>query len=67
MVGWNYKSFLMFYDVLGNINSKMTMVKYIEILNEYVRPLLIEGHNFILEENGDSGHEIKDNNNIVQQ
>ena len=57
----------MFYDVSGNINSKMTMAKYIEIFDEYVRSLLIENHDFILEENDDSDHEVKDNNNIVQQ
>ena len=57
----------MFYDVSDNINSKMTITKYIEILDEYVRSLLIENHNFILEENDDSDHEIKNNNNIVQQ
>ena len=67
MVGWNYKSPLVFYDVPGNTNGKMTMAKYIEILDEFVRPLLIEGRDFILEEDGDSGHGVKDNNNIVRQ
>ena len=55
----------MFYDVSDNINSKMIMMKYIEIFDEFVRSLLIENHDFILEENDDSDHEVKNNNNII--
>ena len=67
MIGWNYKSLLVFYDIPGNTNGKMTMAKYVQILDEYVKPLLIEGCDFILEEDGDSGHEVANNNNIVKR
>ena len=57
----------MFYEVSDNINSKMTMIKYIDILEQHVLPLLKHGNNFILKENSDSGYGKANNNNIVKQ
>ena len=57
----------MFYEISDNINNKMIMIKYIEILNEYVKFLLIENYDFILKEDSDSNYSKSNNNNIVQQ
>ena len=67
MIEWNYKGSLMFYEVSGNTNNKMTMSVYINILEQHVLPLLERGDIFILEEDGDSGHGRANNNNIVRQ
>ena len=57
----------MFYEVPDNINSKMTMSVYVNILEQHVLPLLKQGDIFILEEDDDSGHGKANNNNIVRQ
>ena len=57
----------MFYEVSGNINSKMIIIKYIDIFEQHVLPLLKCGNNFILEEDGDSDYSKANNNNIVRQ
>lgn len=68
MVGWNYKSELIFYNVPGNTNGKMTQQVYVDdILGLYVRPCLEAGEQFILEEDNDSGHGGRTNNNRVQR
>jgi hypothetical protein len=55
-IGHNFKSKLYWYDVPGNSNGKMTHKKYVEILDNVVRPWVEEGQDFVLEEDGDSGH-----------
>jgi hypothetical protein len=56
-VGWNFKSELTFYEVPGNSNGKMSQRAYIDqILEPVVKPWLEAGHDFVLEEDGDSGH-----------
>lgn len=56
-VGYNFKSPLVFYDIPGNSNGKMTLKGYIEhILEPVVKPWLIDGQDFVLEEDGDSGY-----------
>ena len=67
MVKWNYKESLMFYEVPGNINGKMTMGVYIDIFEQHVLSLLKQGDTFILEEDGDSGYDKANNNNIMRQ
>ena len=53
----DFKSFIYFYDVSGNKNGKMSQRVYIDqILDPIVKPWLDQGHNFVLEEDGDSGH-----------
>ena len=55
--GHDFKSFIHFYDVSGNKNGKMSQRVYIDqILDPIVKPWLDQGHNFVLEEDGDSGH-----------
>jgi len=72
IVGWNYKGPLIFYEISGNTNGKMTQVKYIELLEQYWLPLTrdpgklesypgaeddrVPGEYCVLEEDGDSGH-----------
>lgn len=56
-VGYNFKSEIIFYDVPGNTNGKMSLQVYRDqILEPVVKPWLMEGHDFVLEEDGDSGH-----------
>ena len=68
MVGWNFKSELVFYEVPGNTNGKMSQEVYINsILYPHVLPEVKKGKPFVLEEDGDSGHGSADNNNIVRR
>lgn len=67
MIEWNYKRLLIFYEISGNINDKMMMTKYVSIFNEYVLPLLKWGNDFILKENGNSGHNKANNNNMIRR
>lgn len=56
-VGYNFKSDIYFYDVPGNKNGKMPHQVYIDsILEPIVRPWLEDKQDFVLEEDGDSGH-----------
>ena len=67
-VGWNYKSDLYFYEVPGNNNGKMSQRVYIDsILEPVIKPCLEVGEQFVLEEDGDSGHGSANNNNIVRK
>ena len=59
---------LMFYDVESNKNGKVTQQVYRDVILEpIVKPWLEAGQSFWLEEDGDSGHGPKDNNNIIRQ
>ena len=56
-VGYNFKSDIIFYNVSTNSNGKMSQRVYIDqILEPIVKPWIETGHNFALEEDGDSGH-----------
>lgn len=56
-MGYNFKSELIFYKVPGNSNKKMSQHIYIDfILEAVVKPWLEAGEDFVLEEDGDSGH-----------
>jgi hypothetical protein len=56
-VGHNFKSDLVWYDVPGNSNGKMSLQVYRDkILEPVVGTWLREGHQFVLEEDNDSGH-----------
>ena len=56
-VGYNFKSDLYFYNVPGNKNGKMSLKVYRDqILEPIVKPWLDRGDDFVLEEDGDSGH-----------
>ena len=57
-VGYNFKSDLVFYDIPTNNNGKMTHQKYIEILEEHVKPWIQRGDDFVLEEDRDTSHGI---------
>ena len=66
-VGYNFKSDLHFYKVPGNSNGKMSLQIYKdEILEKVVKPWLDQSQDFILEEDGDSGHGTGRENNIVR-
>jgi hypothetical protein len=55
--GYNFKSNIHFHDVPGNTNGKISQRVYIDqILKPIVKPWLENGQNFVLEEDGDSGH-----------
>ena len=65
--GWNFKSEIVFYKT-KSANGKMTQDDYInQILEPHVLPWIKAKHNFILEEDGDSSHGPKNNNNKVRQ
>ncbi len=56
-MGYNFKSELIFYEVPGNSNGKMSQRVYIDsILEAVVKRWLEAGEDFALEEDGDSGH-----------
>lgn len=57
-IGFNFKSPLIWYSVPSNSNGKMSQAVYIKaILKGYIKKeLLDKGVQFILEEDGDSGH-----------
>ena len=56
-VGHNFKSDIHIYEVPGNTNGKMSQKLYIDkILEPIVKPWLQAHHDFVLEEDGDSGH-----------
>ena len=56
-VGYDFKSPLIWYDVPGNSNGKMSMQVYRDqILEPVVGSWLREGQSFVLEEDNDSGH-----------
>ena len=56
-VGYNFKSDIIFYEVPGNSNGKMTHQVYINsILEPVVKPWPERGDDFVLEEDGDSRH-----------
>jgi hypothetical protein len=56
-IGYNFKSPLVFYNIPSNSNGKMTQQAYIDqILEPVVKPWIDAGHDFVLEEDGDSGH-----------
>ncbi len=62
-VGYNFKSDMIWYDVPGNSNGKMSLKVYRdEILEPVVGSWLREGHQFVLEEDGDSGHGTSSSN-----
>ena len=62
IVGWaaveyNFKSDIIFYDVPGNKNGKLTHQVYINsILEPVVKAWIMAGEDFVLQEDGDSGH-----------
>lgn len=67
-MGYDFKSDLTFHDVPGNTNGKMSPQMYVnQILEPVVKPWLLQKQDFILEEDGDSGHGIAKNRNIVRQ
>ena len=56
-VGYNFKSLLVWYNVPGNSNGKMSQKVYRDdILEPVVGSWLREGQSFVLEEDNDSGH-----------
>ena len=56
-MGHDFKSDIHFYEVLGNTNGKMSQRVYIDqILQPVVKPWIEAHHDFVLEEDGDSGH-----------
>ncbi|KAL8367198.1 hypothetical protein RB599_010276 [Gaeumannomyces hyphopodioides] len=56
-VGHNFKSDLVWYNVPSNDNGKMTLKVYRDkILEPVVGQWIRDGHNFVLEEDNDSGH-----------
>ena len=66
-VGWNFKSAIQFYEVPGNSNGKMTPQAYIDqVLEPMVKPWLQAGEEFVLEEEGDSGHGPGRSDNMVK-
>lgn len=65
-VEWDFKSNLMFYEMSGNSNDKMSQKVYINfILESIMKSTLERKKRFILKEDDDSEHNSADNNNIV--
>lgn len=68
-VGYYFKSDLVFYDLPGNTNGKMSLKVYLyrdQILEHVGEPWLFEGKDFVLEEDSDSGDGKAQNRNIVR-
>ena len=66
-VGFNFKSDIIFYDVPGNRDGKMTHQVYIDsILEPVVKPWPDRDDDFVLEEDGDSGHSTGRTRNAVK-
>lgn len=66
-VGYYFKSDLVFYDLPGNTNGKMSLKVYRDqILEPVGKPWLFEGKDFVLEEDSDSGDGKAQNRNIVR-
>ena len=64
-MGYGFKSPLIWYEVPTNSNGKLSQAVYIEaILEGYVKGLIEEGRQFVLEEDGDSGHGPGKNNPV---
>ncbi len=62
-IGYNFKSDIYFYDVPTNTNGKMSQRVYIDqILEPVVKPWLEAREDFVLEEDGDSGHGTSQSN-----
>lgn len=62
-IGHDFKSDIHFYDIPSNNNGKMTTSYYVDhILEPLVKPWIIQGHDFVLEEDRDSGHGISKTN-----
>ncbi len=63
-----FKSELHFYEVPTNTNGKMSLQIYRdEILEKVVGPWVASGENFVLEEDGDSGHRTgRNEKNIIK-
>ena len=56
-VGYDFKSNITFYEIPENTNGKMSLQVYIDqILEPVVKPWLLEKQDFVLKEDGDSGH-----------
>ncbi len=67
-MGYDFKSDVIFYKVPGNTNGKMSLQVYIiQILGPVVKPWLLKKQDFVLDEDGDSGHGKAKNRNIVRQ
>ena len=66
-VGYNFKSDIIFYDVPRKTNGKISHRVYRDqILEPVVKPWLVAGHDFVLEEDGDSGYGKAKTRNIVR-
>jgi len=66
-VGYGHKSQLVFYDV-GNGNGKMSQQVYVDqIVKPIVQPWLEAKEDFVLEEDGDSGHGYSKGDNMVKR
>ncbi len=68
-IGYNFKSDIIFYNVPGNTNGKMSLQVYRDsILEPHVKPWIKRGDDFVLEEDNDLGHGIgKAKTNIVRK
>ncbi len=56
-IDYQFKSSIQFYDIPTNTNEKMIQQAYIDqIFEPMVKPWLDAGHDFVLEEDNDSGH-----------
>lgn len=67
VVGYDFKLDLTYYKILGNTNGNMSLQVYInQILEPMIKPWLMEKQDFVLEEDGDSGHSKAKNRNIVR-
>ena len=56
-MGYDFQSDIHFYEVPGNANGKMSQRVYIDqILQPIVKPWIEAHYDFVLEEDGDSGH-----------
>lgn len=63
---YNFKSVLIYYNVLQNINKKMSLMIYKDqILKLVIKLWLSESQDFLLKENNDSRNKKAQNQNTV--
>lgn len=64
-IGYDFKSDLIFYEVDTNGNGKMSHEVYLDsVLKPVVLSWKLAGHDFVLEEGGDSGHGTSKHNPV---
>lgn len=67
MVRYNFESYIIFYDILGNKNGELIHQVYVDfILEPVVKSWITAGKDFVFEEDGISSHGLNKKNLICK-